>query len=67
MCSVKCAVFSVLPATGEYLAVEIIFITYFTFKRVLELNKGHFPSADLRYGEEDSISPSTLLFAVIKG
>ena len=29
--------------------------------------KGHPPSADLRYGEEDSISPSTLIFATRKG
>ena len=29
--------------------------------------KGHPPSADLRYGEEDSISPSTQIFAAIKG
>ena len=29
--------------------------------------KGHPPSADLRYGEEDSISHSTLIFAEIKG
>ena len=28
---------------------------------------GHPPSADLRYGEEDSISYSTLIFATIKG
>ena len=28
--------------------------------------KGHPPSADLRYGEEDSISPSTLIFAAIE-
>ena len=30
-------------------------------------DKGHPPSADLRYGEEDSISPSTLIVAAIKG
>ena len=30
-------------------------------------NKGHPLSADLRYGEDDSISPSTLFFAAIKG
>ena len=29
--------------------------------------KGHPPSSDLRYGEDDSISPSTLFFAAIKG
>ena len=29
--------------------------------------KGHPPSADLRYGEEDSISPSTIVIAAIKG
>ena len=29
--------------------------------------KGSPPSTDLRYGEEDSISPSTLIFAAIKG
>ena len=29
-------------------------------------NKGHPPSADLRYGRKDSISPSTLIFAAIK-
>ena len=31
------------------------------------LEKGHTPSADLRYGEEDSISPNTLVLAAIKG
>ena len=31
------------------------------------IEKGHPPSADLRYGEVDSISPSTLIFAAIKG
>ena len=35
-------------------------------KRVMFF-KGHPPSADLRYGEEDSISPSTLILAAIKG
>ena len=30
-------------------------------------HKGHPPSADLRYWEEDSISHSTLIFAAIKG
>ena len=30
-------------------------------------NKGHPPSADLRYGEVDSISHSTLIFATRKG
>ena len=30
-------------------------------------NKVHPPSADLRYGEEDNISPSTLIFAALKG
>ena len=29
--------------------------------------KGHTPRSDLRYGEEDSISHSTLIFAAIKG
>ena len=29
--------------------------------------KGHPPSADLIYGEEDSISPNTLVLADIKG
>ena len=29
--------------------------------------KGNPPSADLRYGEENSISPSTLIIAAIKG
>ena len=29
--------------------------------------KGPPPSADLRYGEEDIISPSTFIFATIKG
>ena len=28
---------------------------------------GHPPSADLRYGEEDSNSPGTLVLASIKG
>ena len=31
------------------------------------LCKGHPPSADLRYGEEDSISPPTQMFASTKG
>ena len=30
-------------------------------------SKGHPLSVDLRYGEEDSISPSTLFFAATKG
>ena len=29
--------------------------------------KGHPPSADLRYGEKDTFSPSTLIFATRKG
>ena len=29
-------------------------------------SKGHPPSADLRYGKEDIISPSTLIFAAIE-
>ena len=32
-----------------------------------QLAKGHSPSADLRYGEEDSISITTLILAAIKG
>ena len=39
---------------------------YFPLQKKLELYKGHSPSADLRYGEEDSISDSTLIFAAIK-
>ena len=31
------------------------------------LNKGNCAFADLRYGEEDSISPSTLFVAATKG
>ena len=31
------------------------------------LCKGHPPIVDLRYGEEDIISPSTLILAAIKG
>ena len=31
------------------------------------LPKGDPPSTDLRYGEEDIITPSTLIFAAIKG
>ena len=34
---------------------------------LLLYRKGHPPSVDLRYGEEDSISPSTLIFAASKG
>ena len=30
------------------------------------VDKGHPPSADLRYGEKDSISPSILIFATVK-
>ena len=33
----------------------------------LEKAKGQPHSADLRYGEKDSISPITLIFAAIKG
>ena len=33
----------------------------------LRIMKGHPPSADLRYREEVSSSPSTLIFAAIKG
>ena len=33
---------------------------------MLATQKGHPPSADLRYEEKDSISPSTLIFAAIK-
>ena len=36
-------------------------------KRTLELVKGNRAFADLRYGEEDGISPSTLMFANTKG
>ena len=32
-----------------------------------QFQKGHPPSADLRYGDEDTISPSTLIFAARKG
>ena len=31
------------------------------------MHKGNRAFADLRYEEEDSISPSTLIFAAIKG
>ena len=31
------------------------------------LHKGHPPSTDLRYGDEETISPSTLIFAARKG
>ena len=30
-------------------------------------SKGHSPSADLTYGDEDTISPRTLIFAARKG
>ena len=33
----------------------------------LSLSKGHLPSVDLRYREEDSISPTKLIFAATKG
>ena len=36
------------------------------YKELLS-HKGYPPSVDLRYGEEDSISPSTLIFAATKG
>ena len=35
--------------------------------RIVGGHKGHPPSADLRYGEEDRISPSTLIVAALKG
>ena len=38
---------------------------YFCTK-ILRKDKGHPPSADLRYWEEDCISPSTFTFAAIK-
>ena len=46
--------------------------SYFSIKHIsLKLTsdlflKGHPPRTDLRYGEEDSISPSTLICATIK-
>ena len=36
-------------------------------KIILFILKGHPPSTDLRYGEKDNISPSTLMFATRKG
>ena len=35
-------------------------------KVILAVSKGHPPSVDLRYGVEDSISPSTPVLASIK-
>ena len=32
-----------------------------------DIDKGNRAFADLRYGEEDGISPRTLIFAAIKG
>ena len=34
---------------------------------VTNYGQSHPPSADLRYGEEDSISPGTLILAAITG
>ena len=33
----------------------------------MKFDKGHPPSADLRYGQEDSISPCTLIFFCHQG
>ena len=38
-----------------------------TLNRFNEKLKGHPPSADLRYGGKDNITPSTLVFATRKG
>ena len=39
----------------------------FLLSHHLKFDKGHRSFADLRYGKEDSISPTTLIFAVTKG
>ena len=38
-----------------------------TFQSKPQCVKGHPPSADLRYVEEDGISPSTIVHASVKG
>ena len=45
----KCAVCSVLPATGEEFAIEIRFFKYFTLKKVLGPNK-YKPIMYLKFG-----------------
>ena len=42
-------------------------LTLFHIFQIIHFNKGHPPSADLRYRKEDSISHSTLILAPIKG
>ena len=44
----------------------ILYKTYFVIG-LAYLDRGHPSSANLRYGEEDSISPSALTFAAMKG
>ena len=41
-------------------------VPYIEISMKLGFLKGHSPSADLKYGEEDIISPSTLVLASIK-
>ena len=36
VCTVQCAVCSVLPVTGEDLALQIRFFKYFMYKKILE-------------------------------
>ena len=46
--------------------VQKVFQTMASTLWFLLLFKGNRTIADLRYGQEDSISPSTLIFAAIK-
>ena len=49
----------------DHLAKNFGYLTESSYRAILI--KGHPPRADLRYGEKDSISHSTLIFAAIKG
>ena len=57
-------------ARSTFFTCNIIFKEYFICYFLGKLNvlkKCHPPSADLRNGEEDSISAINLIFAAIKG
>ena len=60
------------PSSNSYTANNALLKIYTKQKVKLdslgeENIKGHPLSVDLRYGEENSISPSTLVFAATKG
>ena len=52
--------------SDKYVQIKFVYDTKF-LTASSSFIKGHPLSADLRYGEEDSIRPSTLIFSAIKG